>query len=123
VLITLEKLQFIADHVQTDNYHLPEDPMKPILTRQTKQLITVDNKLLVQHFSGDHSSNLEDPLPTITTVDHNALVTARAQFIADYYGRDDTAHSLDGPANTITTEKSPLRAFFLFKFALLQQEN
>jgi DNA (cytosine-5)-methyltransferase 1 len=106
VLVTLEKLQFISDHVHTDNYNHSADPLNPILTRQTKQLITVDNNLMVQHFSGDHSSNLNDPLPTITTVDHNALITTRAQFLADYYSRDDTAHSIDGPANTIRCDNS-----------------
>lgn len=106
VLVTLEKLQFISDHVHTDNYNLDADPLNPILTRQTKQLITVEKNLMVQHFSGDHSSNLDDPLPTITCKDHNALVSASAQFIADCYGRPDTAHSIDGPANTITCDNS-----------------
>jgi len=104
-LVKLEKIQF-ADHCYTDNYNTIDEPLRPQLTRQDKRFVTVENKLMVQHYSGIHASKIEDPLPTITSIDHNALVCTKAQFIADYYGRFDTAHSLNGPANTITTENS-----------------
>lgn len=106
VLVTLEKLQFVADHCHTDNFHSTDEPMNPVLTRQTKQLITIDKQLMIQHYSGNHASEINDPLPGITTIDHNSLITARSQFLADYYSREDTAHSLEGPANTIRCENS-----------------
>jgi DNA (cytosine-5)-methyltransferase 1 len=106
VLVTMEKMNFITDHCYADNYNAPDDPLNPILTRETKQLVTVEKNLMVQHYSGDHSSDITDPLPSITTIDHNQVVTARASFLADYYSRDNTAQSLDSPANTIRTENS-----------------
>lgn len=72
ILIKVEKLQFIQDHCRTDIYSKPDEPLGPQLTRQTKQVITLEKK----------------------------------QMLGDYYGRDDTAHSIEGPCNAITTENS-----------------
>lgn len=106
VLISFEKLQFITDHCHTDNYNLPDEPLNPQLTRETKQLATV--QLLVQHYKGDHSSDLNSPLPTITTIDHNAIITAKGQFISKQYNSNGhpeaNNQSIDEPIGALTTE-------------------
>ena len=142
VLIKVEKLQFIQDHCHTANYNLPDEPLNPQLTRETKQLATVeiqflDNsygrlntaqtiekptttvtcanskrlvtaKLLVQHYKGDHSSDIDTPLPTVTTKDHNALITAKAQFISKQYNSNGhpeaNNQSVDAPIGSLTVE-------------------
>ena len=108
-LVKVEKMQFIQDHCHTSSYHLPEDPLRPQLTRQTKQLITVEKQFISKYYSGDqtHAQAIEEPLPTITTKDHNTLVTAKAQFISHYFngsGHPESQNqSLHGPLNSITT--------------------
>lgn len=108
ILISVEKAQFVADHCYTDNFNNPHEPLNPILTRETKQLITVNNKFFSKYYSGDNhfAFSLDDPFHTIKTVDSIAMIDTKCQFLSDYYGRDNTAHPLDGPANTITTENS-----------------
>jgi len=141
-LIKIEKLQFIQDHCHTDNYNLLNEPLNPQLTRETKQMATIevqflddqygrDNtaqpiekptstitcanskrlvtaQLMVQHYKGDHSSEIDAPLPTVTTIDHNALVTAKAQFISKQYNSNGhpeaNNQSIDEPLGSMTTE-------------------
>jgi DNA (cytosine-5)-methyltransferase 1 len=142
VLVSMEKLQFIADHCHNDNFNLTDEPSNPILTWQTKQFVTLEkkqfladyytrddtahsldgpantitcenskhivtSKLMVQHFSGDHSSDINSPLPTITTVDHNTMVTA--QFISKQYnsnGKPEANNqSIEEPCGSLTTQE------------------
>jgi len=141
VLVTCEKLQFIADHCYSDNYNHINEPLNPQLTRQDKRFVTIESQfiadyysrddtahsldgpantitcenskhiitsnLLVQHYSGDHSSGINEPLPTVTTVDHNAIVTT--QFISKQYNSngkpESNNQSIDEPCGSLTTQE------------------
>ena len=110
-LITCEKLQFVQDHCHTPNYNLPEEPLRTQLTRQTKQLITVEKKFLAKYFNGKRSSgkiqhhcqSVDAPAPTIRTVDGTAVVTAKAQFYTRALTNNYANQPLTKPAPTITT--------------------
>lgn len=108
-LVKVEKMQFIQDHCHTASYQTPEDPLRPQLTRQTKQLITIEKQFISKYYSGDqtHAQAIEEPLPTITTKDHNVLITSKAQFVSHYFngsGHPESQNqSLHGPLNSITT--------------------
>lgn len=107
-LIKCEKLQFIQDHCHT-SYNLPEDPLRPQLTRQTKQLITIEKQFYTRALTNDYANQpLEKPTPTITTFGSDSLVTARVQFLAKYFssepGRNQHhCQSVDQPFPTIRT--------------------
>lgn len=111
-LITLEKIRFIMDHCHTDNYHSLDDPMKPILTRQTKQLTEVDFPwhLIVQYYGGSiQSNNLEEPLNTIPCRDtHQLIRLEKIQFIVKYFNSNGNpeynTQSLDEPLSPVMTE-------------------
>jgi DNA (cytosine-5)-methyltransferase 1 len=105
-LITIEK-QFLDDQYgRIDTAQPIEKPTTTITCANSKRLVTA--KLMVQHYKGDHSSNINGPLPTITTVDHNAIVTAKAQFISKQYNSNGhpeaNNQSLDEPLGAMTTE-------------------
>lgn len=108
-LITIDKLQFVDDHIQADSYNHVNEPLNPQLTRQNKRLISVEGKMLVQHYSGEHSSSIDEPLPTITTVDHNTIVDVKAQFIASQYNSNGNPGannlSIEDPIHAITTQE------------------
>ena len=71
-------------------------------------LVTINKNQFVQdHCHVDNFNTTEDPLNPILTRQTKQLITVeKQQFLQDYYGRDNTAHSIDGPAKTITTENS-----------------
>ena len=106
-LITLEKLQFIQDHCHVANYNLPDEPINPQLTRQTKQFVTAHYNSNGHPESNTHS--LEDPIPSLTTKDKISLITVKEkiQFIASYFNSSGNPgsqnQSLDSPINTILT--------------------
>jgi len=108
-LIKIEKSQFIQDHCHTSSYNLPDEPLKPQLTRQTKQLITVEKKFLSKYYSSEpgreqhHCQDVDQPFPTIKTVDGTTLVTAKAQFYTRALTNDYANQPLEKPAPTITT--------------------
>lgn len=108
-LIKVEKMQFINDHCHTDSHQELSDPLRPQLTRQTKELITLEKKFLVQHYSGIHASDLDNPIPTITTIDHNALISTKAHFLSPQYnsnGKPEANNqSINEPIKSITTEE------------------
>ena len=83
-----------------------EKPTTTITCANSKRLVTA--QLMVQHYKGDHSSEIDAPLPTITTIDHNALVTAKAQFISKQYNSNGhpeaNNQSVDEPLGSMTTE-------------------
>ena len=67
-------ITFIADHVHSDNYNLIDEPLNPILTRQTKQFVSL------QYNSGGKpelsNQSIDDPLRSITTSNKNQFITA-----------------------------------------------
>ncbi len=84
-LISVEKKQFITDHVWGGRMQTVDEPLKTQLTRQTKQLITIVAKEKYQFISSYYNSSgkpesnnksLNDPLGSIMTKDHHALVSA-----------------------------------------------
>ncbi len=106
-LIKCEKLQFIQDHCHTSSYNLPDEPLKPQLTRQTKQLITLEKQFYTRALTNDYANqSLEKPAPTITTFGSDSLVTTKVQFLTKYFssepGRNQHhCQSLDQPFPTI----------------------
>lgn len=106
VLVTMEKLQFIADHCHTDNYHTPGEPMNPILSRQTKQLVALENQFLGDYYGRfDTAHSLDGPANTITTENSKHLVSTH--FISHQYNSngnpDANNQSIEEPLNPITT--------------------
>lgn len=107
-LITIEKMQFITDHCQGDFYQTPDEPLRPQLTRQTKQLVTVE-QFVTQYYGTIQVQSIETPLNTIPCVDRHQLVTLeKVQFICHYYSSGINpgvnTQSLDKPLNTIMTK-------------------
>ncbi|MFD2874065.1 DNA cytosine methyltransferase [Mucilaginibacter ximonensis] len=106
-LVTVEKLQFIMDHCHSDNYHSLLEPIKPILTRQTKQFATIDTTFITQYYGGGIQSNtLDEPIYTIPCRDTHQLVRLeKAQFIAKYFNSSGNpeynTQSLDEPISAI----------------------
>ncbi|MEN6353414.1 MAG: DNA cytosine methyltransferase [Bacteroidales bacterium] len=114
-LIKAEKLQFITDHCQCDYQHGIEQPLPTQLTRQTKQLISVDKKFITKYY-GDkrpngnrqiHAADLDQPYPTIKTVDSNALISAK--FISPTFNSNGNPEannkSIDEPLNAVLTRE------------------
>lgn len=107
-LISVEKMQFIADYCHQDFFQLPDDPLRPQLCRQTKQLITIE-QFVAQHYGTVQTQKLEDPLNTIPCRDVHQLVTIeKIQFICEYYSGfgkpESTIKSLDKPLTPILSE-------------------
>jgi len=107
VLISFEKMQFITDHCHTDNYNHPDEPLNPQLTRETKQLATV------QFISKQYNSNgypeannqsIDEPIGALTTEPKNQVVSAEAKFISHHYGVGYN-QSLDATLGAITTKE------------------
>jgi DNA (cytosine-5)-methyltransferase 1 len=106
VLCSIEKKHFVQDRCHSDNYHLLDDPLKPQLTRQTKQLITLEKiQFLNDYFGRDNTAHsIDGPANTITTENSKNLITIDAKFISKYYsGNRHYAFSPDDACHTITT--------------------
>jgi DNA (cytosine-5)-methyltransferase 1 len=119
-LITIEKMQFIADYCHQDFFQTPEDPLRPQLCRQTKQLITVD-QFITQYYGTIQTQSLENSLNTIPCRDIHQLVTIeKIQFICEYYGGFgnpiSTVKSLDKPLTPILSEPKHQLVTFLSEF-------
>ena len=100
VLVTMEKLNFIDDHCHTDNYHTADEPMNPILTRQTKRLVTTHFISHQYNSNGNPDANnqsIDQPLNPITT-------GRKQQFISLHFGTGIN-QSIDEPMNSITTHE------------------
>jgi DNA (cytosine-5)-methyltransferase 1 len=107
-LITMEKIQFIADHCQADTFHTLEDPLRAQLTRQTKQFVSVDH-ILCQYYGKLQAQGLDSPINGINCKDrHQIIRLEKIQFIAKYMnsnGRPEhNTESIDGPLSPILTE-------------------
>ncbi|MGV3705430.1 MAG: DNA cytosine methyltransferase [Arcticibacter sp.] len=110
-LITVEKLKFIMDHCHSDNYNTIEEPLNPQLTRQTKQMATVDVRhFLCQFYGGsDQTQSVDTAINTITGNDRHQLIRLeKVQFIAKYFNSnghpENNVESLDDPLSTIMQE-------------------
>ena len=105
-LITVEKRQFISDHVQTDNYQTPEEPLRPQLTRQTKQLLSLKTQFISTQNSSNgnpehNTASLLNPLNAISTEPKHQFITAN--FGGN--GRPESqVCSIDNPLNSLTTK-------------------
>lgn len=103
------ELNFIFQYYGTGlNSQSINAPLNTVTTKDRHVLVTVDKKQFVaDHCYSDNFNLPEDPLNPILTRETKQLITVeKLQFLSDYYGRDNTAHSIDGPSNTITTENS-----------------
>jgi len=105
-IISLEKMQFIADHCQVDFWQLPTEPLKPQLTRQSKQIVTVTEQLVTQYYGTMQAQSLDKPLNTAPCRDIHQLVTLeKYHFIAHYFNSagkpESQVQSIDRPLNTI----------------------
>ena len=103
VLVKLEKKQFIQDYCRADIFHTPEEPVAPQLTRQTKQLVTIDKQQFLSDASYCDDSkqfSVESPMNTITGQQRHQLISA---FISKFFsGKQSHAESIEKPLSTIT---------------------
>ena len=85
-----------------------EKPLNTITVKDRHVLVTIEKKQFVQdHCHMDNYNIPDEPMNPVLTRQTKQLITVeKQQFLQDYYGRDDTAHSIDGPAKTIRTENS-----------------
>jgi DNA (cytosine-5)-methyltransferase 1 len=85
-----------------------ETPLNTITVKDRHVLVTIEKKQFIQdHCHLDNFNEPQEPLNPILTRQTKQLITIeKQQFLQDYYGRDNTAHSLEGPAKTITCENS-----------------
>jgi DNA (cytosine-5)-methyltransferase 1 len=85
-LITVEKMQFIADHCMTDFYQKVDETLLTQLTRQTKQLVTIEKaQFIAQYYNGGGNpesqvQSIDKPLNTILTSNKAQLVTLLYDF-------------------------------------------
>jgi DNA (cytosine-5)-methyltransferase 1 len=105
-LITMEKIKFIMDHCHTDNFNTLDDPLNPQLTRQTKQLVNVDNFLCQYYGGSDQVQSLDVPINTVACRDtHQLIRLEKVQFIAKYFNSNGnpeySVESIDSPLSTI----------------------
>ncbi len=84
ILVKMEKLQFVQDHCQSDQYSSINEPMLPQTSQQTKQLITIKDNLIYNYYGRDDNIDDKDkPLGAITcTQSQKSLVTPQVQFIS-----------------------------------------
>lgn len=100
-LIKIEKFQFIQDHCHTANYNTPDEPMNPQLTRETKQLATVEVQFLDDSYGRDDTAQpLEKPSSTVTCANSKRLVTAK---LLIQHCKGDHSSDIDSPLPTVTT--------------------
>lgn len=130
VLIKVEKNQFIQDYCFTDTHQALDEPLRTQLTRQTKQLITIDKKFLSKYYNGTrpdgreqhHCQDLDSPCPTITASGNvPAIISVQGQFIMDNYNRENVCSSCDKPATTITA--SGYKRLITTKAHFISQQN
>lgn len=100
-LVTVEKVKFVMDYCRADIYQGLDDPLKPQLTRQTKQFVSFishQNSSNGNPEANNHS--LDDTMRAITTRE-------KIQFICSYFNSGGNPgsqnQSLDEPINAILT--------------------
>lgn len=73
------------DHCHTDHFNKLEEPLRPQLTRQTKQKITIE-PFLCQYYGQVQTQDLEMPPNTIVSRDfHQIIRIEKLQFIVKYF--------------------------------------
>ncbi len=84
------------------------DPLNTIRTNDCHALLKIEKLKFIQDYCRqDIFNKIDEPMSPQLTWQTKQLVTVeKKQMIADYYGRDDTATSLDAPANTIRCDNS-----------------
>ena len=107
--LTTVEIQFLDDAYGRDNTAQPlEKPTSTITCANSKRLVSAKAQILIQHFTGNHSSEIDKPLPTITTVDHNALLTIKQQFLSKQYNSNGhpeaNNQSVEQPIGALTTK-------------------
>jgi len=93
------ELYFIFQYYSTgENIQSLGSPLNSITTKDRHVLVKFEKMQFIQDYCrGDIFNTPDEPIsPQLN----------KKQMLSDYYGRDDCAHSLDGPAMTITTENS-----------------
>jgi DNA (cytosine-5)-methyltransferase 1 len=96
-------LQFVQDHCQTDNYHTLDEPMRPQLSWQTKQLVMVEKlKFILDHCHSTKYQSLSEPLGVLTAQESKRIATVESGFITQYYGGSIQSNKLDEPLNAVT---------------------
>jgi DNA (cytosine-5)-methyltransferase 1 len=88
-----------------------DEPMGPQLTRQTKQMITLEKHFLSDYYGRDNTAqDIEGPANAITCQNSKHLVSVKGQFMSQAYGSyhkdgriQSHATNLDDPLNTVTT--------------------
>lgn len=106
VMVSLEKVQFIADHCHQDNYVNINEPIQPILTRQEKRFVNLNYKFLSNYYGrnngnpGSNNQNIDAPMKAIATQE-------KIQFISTYFSSSGNQgsqnQSIAKPLNAITT--------------------
>jgi len=108
-LITIEKLNFIADYCRADLYQKTDKPLKTQLTWQTKTLVSIEH-LLLQYYGSMNGQTLDEPIKTIVCRDlHQLIRIEKMQFIAKYMNSNGNPQSnlqtIDKPLSTIMTRE------------------
>ena len=102
-LVSLEKRQFItqAFHGQEKQSQGLNEPMKTILTKDLKQMITTN--FITQYNGQSKAKDIQEPLNALTTHAKEALasVNKNEQFILKYHGSGQKARSTDRPIDAI----------------------
>ena len=107
-LITAEKLQFIMDHCQSASFQKLDEPLRPQLARQTKQLVSVDN-VICQYYGSLNAQDLDSPIKGINCRDRHQLIRfEKFQFITKYLNSNGkpeyNTETLEEPISAIMTK-------------------
>lgn len=103
VLVSMEKMHFIADHCHTDKLHSLEEPIGPQTCRQTKQLISADKiHFVADHCHQDHYNGSDDPMTPTLTWQTKQLITVENKMMVQHYSGIH-ASDIDSPLPSITT--------------------
>ncbi|MVO09767.1 hypothetical protein GOQ30_11415 [Flavobacterium sp. TP390] len=103
-LVTVEKMQFIADYCYGDTSDPITKPLRTQLQRQTKMLVTT-KQFITQYYGNNQAQSTSSPLRTQPCRDTSQLVTTieKIQFLCQYYNSNGNPEQ-----NTQSTNK-PLK--------------
>ena len=110
-LISVEKNQFISDHVWGAANQSINKPLNTICTKESKQLV-----FITKYYRGNNQNqSVDKPLDAILATNHHALVSMddvesehieeKRQFITKYFSREPYNESIDKPLGAIMTNK------------------
>ena len=102
-LVTIEKMQFIADYCYGFTADSISKPLRTQLQRQTKMLVTTE-QFITQYYGNNQAQSISKPLRTQPCRDTNQLVTIeKMQFVCQYY------NSNGNPEHNSQSIKKPLK--------------